>query len=487
MPRHAAIAAAALTLFGGLVAADVYPVSLPPVANYPAQVVTASDQMVYLPGCEKATRTHSYSDRVVTTTVPAGGCPTGYGQVEGCGKELVIGGPLVIIYRHAVVWTEVYEKTVAAPYSEVGQYAFKGYNGSAACNAESACGVKQTGYVKECYNGNCAAYKCSWGADGVQKCDAYEKPNGYVPAPAGCEIVNAYYPKCDSGHCYSESAYYTVPIVIGFPVVYPPGFCHKCLAPPGWGVITTVLPGYSSTTIMTVPTTTATTTTTTTTTTTATDGTVPTAGPLTCPAADRQVFVADSGSTFLIECNVGVTGTEINAREARKEQISRISARALGTTGTFNGCIQLCDAIQTCEAAAWNPDTGVCRGFTDATTTTTPNGDYVATIIRRSNPASSTISTTLSSTTSSTLTATSTVSITSSSTESSSATSTASSTSSEAPNPSDDLVLRDLKVEELVPKSQVKKAVRGSGQVERRAGRIVSPNVEKEKKDKIRL
>ncbi|KAJ1337352.1 PAN domain-containing protein [Microdochium nivale] len=452
MSRHAAIAAAALTVFGGLVSADVYPVSLPPVAHYPAQTVTTADQVVYLPGCEKETRTHSYSDRIVTTTVPAEGCPTGYAHVEGCGSGLTPGGPLVIIYRHAVEWVEVYEKTVSCPYSELGPYGYPEYEGSEYCTDGYECQTKQTGYVKECYNGNCAAYKCYWGADGVQHCDDHSTPSGYYPAPAGCEVVTAHYPQCFDGHCFLSEAYYTVPVVIGFPIVYPPGFCQHCLLPPGWGVITTQIPGYSTSTTMTIPTTTVTSTTTTTFT---EGGVTPTAGPLNCPEADRTVFVADDGTTFLIECNVGVSGTEINARA---EEISRIAARALGTTGTFNGCIELCADIQECEAVSYNPDTGVCRGFTDASTNTSPNGDYVATVIRRAPQASSTTS--VSSTTS---------------------------TSSTAPGPSDDMDAAEVKREELVPKSHAKKHVRGQGHVERRAGRIVSPNAQLEKKDNIRF
>ncbi|KXJ96091.1 hypothetical protein Micbo1qcDRAFT_217890 [Microdochium bolleyi] len=113
----------------------------------------------------------------------------------------------------------------------------------------------------------------------------------------------------------------------------------------------------------------------------------PTATPLSCPEDDSKDFTAASGSTFLVQCNVGVTGTELNARAAAEAR--RISARALGTSSTFNACIQLCDDLLACEAAAWNPGSAVCRGFTDASTTNNPNGEWVATIISRVSPSSS--------------------------------------------------------------------------------------------------
>ena len=92
----------------------------------------------------------------------------------------------------------------------------------------------------------------------------------------------------------------------------------------------------------------------------------------------RQFWIEVTATSW--RCFAGVSGVEINARE---EKARAIAGRSIGSSGTFNGCIQLCDSINECEAVSYNPDTDDCRGFKDATTNGSPDGDWVATIVDR--------------------------------------------------------------------------------------------------------
>ncbi|KAH7191761.1 uncharacterized protein B0J16DRAFT_379650 [Fusarium flagelliforme] len=276
----------------------------------------------------------------------------------------------------------------------------------------------------------------------------------------------------------------------------PIGTCETCVPPPGWTVIVTVINNPTegpSTVTLTVPTTVTEPTTVVVPTTvvanptgadvptdipistddsgnplfppTVTDGSdatdpptsEPTSGALSCPASDRSVFLTGARSTFQIQCSSGLSGVEINAKRDEIAARNALLSRDIGNSGSFEGCIELCDNTEDCVAAAYYPDSGRCKGFSSVDGSTAEENVWAANLIAKG-PGFSTTSA-----------------------EATSADVTSSQPTAQ-PSSDPDPDTEDASVErrsELVPKRFVSDENLNAGGVQRRAGRISNANLDK--------
>jgi len=173
----------------------------------------------------------------------------------------------------------------------------------------------------------------------------------------------------------------------------------------------------------------------------------PTSGALSCPASDRSVFLTGARSTFQIQCSSGLSGVEINAKRDEIAARNALLSRDIGNSGSFEGCIELCDNTDDCVAAAYYPDSGRCRGFSSVDGSTAEENVWAANLIAKGPGFSST-----------------------------SAEATAQPSSDPDPDTEDASVERRS---ELVPKRFVSDENLNAGGVQRRAGRISNANLDK--------
>lgn len=367
-------------------------------------LVTEIDQLI--------TISYSATTSTITTTTVSTSTVTETATSAVARRDEIFESIRIVTKEVEVVVYDVVEYVYTTRYRDCGRHAVYGWEGSGLCPSE-ICGVDnefQPIFTKECHNGNCITYECKWEfssrASGGSTHGWYKKvireefdiefPSPFPPAPPGCENVQSYYRWYDaySGIWVWRSAWYTVPVIFGFPTQYPPGSCSYCQVPPGWGTTVIVIPGLTPvTTTITVPTTTNTvtvsptaviqtiTTAGRTETVTVTSGPVvtETVSPLSCPQSDRTVYTTPDGSTFLIQCDFSFTGPEI---VARTEEERSVGARSLGTT-TFAGCIDLCDKANGCIAIVFFEATGNCRGYREITSSARTPGASAAKLIRK--------------------------------------------------------------------------------------------------------